>query len=226
MKNKTVIITGASGNLGKEAIKKFSELGANVVAVSGRSKADNMGRSIYAIGNCDLTNPDDAQNVVKEARNHFSKPDILINIAGGFMWKKVHDTTFKDFEDQFNLNFKTMYNMTMATLPDLEQSNAGRIINIGAIGAINAAAGMAAYASSKSAVTRFTEALAKETNDKLTVNAIMPSIIDTPENRRDMPDADTSKWVKTTELVDVMVFLSSNEASGINGALIPVKGRL
>ncbi len=226
MKNKTVIITGASGNLGKEAIRKFSKLGANVVAVSGRSSAGNMDSSVFAIENCDLTKPEDSQNIITQTRDHFSKPDILINIAGGFIWKTVRDTTFKDFEDQFNLNFKTMYNMTMAALPDLEQSAAGRIINIGATGAISAAAGMAAYASSKSAVMRFTEALAKESNDNLTVNAIMPSIIDTPTNRKDMPDADPSKWVTTAQLVDVMVFLSSNEASGINGALLPVNGRL
>jgi len=226
MKNKTVIITGASGNLGKEAIKKFSELGANVVAVSGRSDVSNMDGSVFSIKNIDLTKPEHAEKVITQTRDHFSKPDILINIAGGFIWKTVRDTTLKDFNDQFNLNFTTMYNMTIVALTDLEKSNAGRVINIGAIGAIRAEAGMAAYASSKSAVMRFTEALAKESNDNITVNAILPSIIDTPANRKNMPNADPSKWVTTTELVDVMVFLSSNEASGINGALLPIKGRL
>ncbi len=142
------------------------------------------------------------------------------------MWKEIKDTSIHDFDRMYGLNFKTMCNMTMAALPGLEKSDCGRIINIGAMGAMHAAAGMAAYAISKSAVMRFTEALAAETKDNLTANAIMPSIIDTPQNRSDMPDADFSKWVTTAELVDLMVFLSSNEASGINGALLPAAGRV
>ncbi len=226
MKNKTVIITGANGNLGTVAVRKFNELGANVVAVSRGAKADDVDDTVYVIENCDLVNTEQVQNIISQTTSHFAKPDILINVAGGFMWKKIKDTLLEDFNDQFDLNFTTMYNMTMAALPSLEQSIAGRIINIGAIGALSAGSGMAAYASSKSAVMRFTEALASETKDSLTVNAIMPSIIDTPQNRKDMPDADASKWVTAAELVDVMVFLSSNKASGVNGVLMPVTGRL
>lgn len=226
MKNKTVIITGATGNLGAVAVRKFNELGANVVAVSRGAKADDVDDTVYTIENCDLVKPEQVKDIIAQTSSHFAKPDILINVAGGFLWKKIKDTSLEDFNAQFNLNFTTMYNMTMAALPSLEQSIAGRIINIGAIGALSAGSGMAAYASSKSAVMRFTEALASETKDNLTVNAIMPSIIDTPQNRRDMPDADASKWVTAVELVDVMVFLSSNKASGVNGVLMPVTGRL
>ncbi len=226
MSKKTVIITGADGNLGTEAIKKFIGMGANIVAAFGGTKPIDTDESVHSIENCDLTNPDHAKAIMSTTCCKFSEPDILINIAGGFVWKEIKDTTVDDFDAQFNLNFKTMYNMTMAALPKLEKSVNARIINIGAMGAVHAGTGMAAYAISKSAVMRFTEALAAESGDNMTVNAILPSIIDTAQNRSDMPDADFSKWVTTTELVDLMVFLSSDEASGINGALLPAAGRV
>jgi len=207
MSNKNIIITGAGGFLGSAALAAFS---------------DQDGYSVHDIKNCDLTINDNAINALAD----ISEIDVLINIAGGFIWKEISDTTFDDFGSQFNINFKTTYNMTMAALSRIEKSANGRIINIAAISAIKADRGMAAYAISKSAVMRFTEALAIETPDNVTVNAVMPSIIDTPANRNDMPDADFSKWVTTTEIVDQLLFLASNEASGINGALIPVAGRV
>lgn len=226
MKNKKVIITGADGNLGKEAVNEFSKAGAKVAAIYYGSKLGDIPANVCAVEHCDLTDEKQAKSAVNKASENMDQPDILINIAGGFTWREIKDTTPQDFDAQFNLNFKTMYNMTMAALDGISKSSNGRIINIGAMGAITAGAGMAAYAVSKSAVMRFTEALAAETADNVTINAILPSIIDTPENRRDLPDADRSKWVKTNEIVDVLMFLSSNKASGINGALLPVTGRL
>ena len=226
MSKKTVIITGADGNLGTQVVQKFIDMDLNVVAAFGGTKPVDTPESIYSLENCDLTNPDHAKAIMSTTCCKYAEPDILINIAGGFMWKEIKDTSFDDFDRMFNLNFKTMYNMTMTALPQLEKSENARIINVGAMGAVHAAAGMAAYAVSKSAVMRFTEALAAETGDNVTVNAILPSIIDTPQNRADMPDADFSKWVSTEELVNLMAFLSSNEASGINGALLPASGRV
>ena len=225
MHNKIVIITGAEGNLGQAAVKIFNDNGAKVAAVCyGKNPSPECAN--LSINDCNLTNPETAEKVITQVTEELGQPSILINIAGGFMWKEIKDTNFTDFEAMFNLNFKTMYNMTTAALPILERTENARIINIGALGAVSAGVGMAAYAVSKAAVMRFTEALAAETGDNMTVNAIMPSIIDTPQNRNDMPDADFSKWVTTEELVDLMVFLSSNEGSGINGALLPATGRV
>ena len=226
MNNKTIIITGADGFLGTATVKKFFEQGANVVAAFGGTRPTDVDSNVHSIENCDLTNIDHAKAIIDTTCCKFSAPDILINIAGGFIWKTIKDTSVDDFDAQFNINFKTMYNMTKASLEKIENSKNGRIINIAAMAALKAQEGMAAYAVSKAAVMRFTEALAIETPDNVTVNAIMPSIIDTPVNRNDMPDADFSKWVTTTEIIDQMVFLASNEASGINGALIPVAGRV
>jgi NAD(P)-dependent dehydrogenase (short-subunit alcohol dehydrogenase family) len=107
------------------------------------------------------------------------------------------------------------------------RSAAGRIVNIGANAALKSAAGMGAYTASKAAVHRLTESLADELKDQgVTVNAVLPSVIDTPVNRRDMPDADFTKWVTAGELAAVILFLASAEASGITGALVPVVGRV
>ncbi|MCP5381009.1 MAG: SDR family NAD(P)-dependent oxidoreductase [Kordiimonadaceae bacterium] len=207
MTKKSIIITGTSGFLGAAAYTAYRDHGGYV---------------IHTLEGIDLTDNDK----VREAINGIETIDVLINIAGGFIWKEIRHTSYSDFEEQLNKNFKTMYNVTMAALEKIENSKSGRIINIGATGAINPGPGMAAYAISKSAVMRFTEVLASETGDHVTVNAILPSIIDTPVNRENMKEADFSKWVTTKELVDQMVFLTSDMASGINGALIPVAGRI
>lgn len=225
MKNKTVIITGAGGNLGKTAVHKYHALGANVVAIYRGQKPTDTQNDILYLENCDLTSAEVTDDIMKLASAHFPTPSILLNVAGGFMWKKVKDTSYGDIDRLFQLNFQTMFNMTKSMLDGMDQTKKGRIINIGAIGAINAGAGMASYAISKSAVMRFTEALSAETPDMITVNAIMPSVIDTPQNRADMPKADFTKWETTEEIVDKMIYLSSDEASHINGELIPVKDR-
>ena len=125
------------------------------------------------------------------------------------------------------LNLITALNTSRAALPHLLATGAGRIINVGAGAALKADAGMGAYAASKAAVHRLTEALAAETKGKgVTVNAVLPSIIDTPTNRKDMPDADFSQWVAPAELAAVMLFLASPEASAVTGALVPVTGRV
>tara|TARA_R110002096_G_scaffold416576_2_gene619401 strand:+ start:240571 stop:241203 length:633 start_codon:yes stop_codon:yes gene_type:complete len=204
---RNIIITGAGGALGSNTVKAFK---------------NNDAFNVYEVSGTDLTDMNNAQAIADQ----HDEIDVLLNIAGGFTWKEIKDTSFEDFEAQFNMNFKTMYNMTMATLTKIEKAESGRIVNIGAASAITAASGMAAYAASKSAVMRFTEALAAETPDTMTVNALLPSIIDTPTNRNDMPEADFSKWVTVDELISQLIFLVSVQSSGINGAIIPVTGRI
>ena len=113
-----------------------------------------------------------------------------------------------------------------AAIPHLAASASARIVNIGAMGALQAGAGMGAYAASKSAVHRLTEALAAEWKGKITVNAVLPSTIDTAANRASMPKADFTKWVTPQELADVILFLTSDAASAVTGALLPVSGRV
>jgi NAD(P)-dependent dehydrogenase (short-subunit alcohol dehydrogenase family) len=127
----------------------------------------------------------------------------------------------------YEMNVRTALLASQAALPHLLARGAGRIVNVGALAAAQAASGMGAYAASKAGVARLTEAMAEELKDRnITVNAVLPSILDTPANRAEMPKADPSKWVTPDALARVIVFLMSGDAAPITGALVPVKGRV
>ena len=152
----------------------------------------------------------------------FGRLDALLNIAGGFQWDTIADGKVESWDRMYAMNLKTALNACKAALPYLLASGAGRIVNVGAGSALHAASGMGPYAASKSAVHRLTESLADELKLKgVTVNAVLPSIIDTAQNRRDMPKADFSRWVAPADLAAVMLFLASDEAKAVTGALIP-----
>ena len=153
--------------------------------------------------------------------------DGLINVAGGFRWEKIAGGTLAGWDAMFALNLKTLVISCQAALPYLPQTGGGRIVNVGSLAAVKAGAGMGAYAASKAGVAKLTEALAEELKDKqITVNAILPSILDTPKNRLDMPKADFTRWVTPTEAAEVIAFLVSDAARAVTGALIPVAGRV
>jgi NAD(P)-dependent dehydrogenase (short-subunit alcohol dehydrogenase family) len=157
---------------------------------------------------------------------HFGGLDALLNIAGGFVWQTTDDAD-PAWAKMFALNVTTALNASRAALPHLKAAAEGRIVNVGANAALKSAAGMGAYAASKAGVHRLTESLAEELKDTpVTVNAVLPSILDTARNRQDMPDADPAKWVAPADLARVMLFLASPESRAITGALIPVTGRV
>ena len=167
-----------------------------------------------------------AKKAIDAAAAHFGKLDALVNIAGGFTYETVAEGDIKSWQRMHALNLLTALNTSHAALPHLAKSPAARIVNIGAMGALQAGAGMGPYAASKAGVHRLTEALAAEHKGKITVNAVLPSTIDTAANRADMPKADFSKWVTPQELAEVILFLISDAASAVTGALIPVAGRV
>jgi NAD(P)-dependent dehydrogenase (short-subunit alcohol dehydrogenase family) len=178
------------------------------------------------IGGVDLSDDAQAWKAVEAAVRHFGRLDALINIAGGFAFETIDKGDPKTWQRMHALNLLTAFNASRAAIAHLAASRAGRIVNIGAMAALQAGAGMGPYAASKAGVHRFTEALANEWKGRITVNAVLPSTIDTPANRASMPDADFSKWVTPQELAEVILFLASDAASGITGALIPVSGRV
>jgi NAD(P)-dependent dehydrogenase (short-subunit alcohol dehydrogenase family) len=175
---------------------------------------------------CRRPRPPTASTSVETAAKHFGRLDALINVAGGFAFETVGDGNAATWQRMYALNVLTALNTARAALPHLAASKAGRIVNVGAMGALQAGSGMAPYAASKAAVHRLTEALASEWKGKLTVNAVLPSIIDTPANRASMPQSEFSKWVTPLELAEVILFLASDAAGAVTGALIPVSGRV
>ncbi|QQO21581.1 SDR family oxidoreductase [Bradyrhizobium diazoefficiens] len=226
MQDKVLIVTGAFGALGKVVAELARSRGARVAGIDHAPSPGSATAENIEIGSIDLSDPAEAKTAVDAAAKHFGRLDVLINIAGGFAFETVGDGDIKTWQRMHALNVLTALNASHAALPHLAASNAGRIVNIGAMGALQAGSGMGAYAASKAGVHRLTEALANEWKGKVTVNAVLPSIIDTRANRADMPKADFSKWVTPQELAEVILFLASDAASGVTGALIPVGGRV
>jgi NAD(P)-dependent dehydrogenase (short-subunit alcohol dehydrogenase family) len=226
MKNKVVVITGALGALGTVVVESALARGAKVAGIDHAPSQMPATADRLELGGVDLSDPLQAKKAVDAAALHFGRLDALINIAGGFTFEAVAEGDSKSWQRMYALNVLTALNTSRAALAHLAASNAGRIVNIGALGALQAGAGMGAYAASKAGVHRLTEALAAEWKGKVTVNAVLPSTIDTEANRTSMPKADFSKWVRPQELAEVILFLASDAASAVTGALLPVAGRV
>ncbi|HEX4179574.1 MAG TPA: SDR family NAD(P)-dependent oxidoreductase [Caulobacteraceae bacterium] len=228
MRDKVVVVTGAFGALGRTVASEAAWSGAKVAALDFAAAppaglAEALGTGALLLGGVDLAKPDEAAKAVAAVMDQFGRIDALINIAGGFVWQTMEGGDTATWERLHAMNVVTTLNACRAALPHLLASQ-GRIVNIGANAALKADAGMGAYAASKSGVHRLTEALAAEFKGKVAVNAVLPSIIDTPANRADMPDADASKWVTPQDLTAVILFLASDAARAVTGALVPVTG--
>src|ERR1700751_5664190 len=226
MDGKVIVVTGASGALGSVVVAAALARGARVASLGQAAPQAAAVANRIELGHVDLTDPIQAKKAMDAAHAHFGKLDALINVAGAFAFETVAEGDPKTWQRMFALNLTTALNASRSAIPYLAASPSGRIVNIGATGALQAGAGMGAYAASKAGVHRLTEALAAEWKGKITVNAVLPSIIDTATNRASMPDADFAKWVTPEELAGVILFLASDAASGITGALIPVPGRV
>jgi NAD(P)-dependent dehydrogenase (short-subunit alcohol dehydrogenase family) len=229
---KVVAITGAFGSLGIAVAHAALEAGATVAAIDRveHAKAPVFPAGIQAWGGVELGTPTGADAVFNSIGDTLGGIDALVNVAGGFRWETVADGSIDTWDLLFNINVRTAVNATKSALPHLLKragERGARIVNVGAAAATNAGRGMGAYAASKSGVGRLTEALAEELKDRgITVNAILPSIIDTPANRTDMPNAEFDRWVKPQQIADVIVFLLSAQSSAITGASIPLMGRV
>jgi NAD(P)-dependent dehydrogenase (short-subunit alcohol dehydrogenase family) len=226
MNGKVIVITGALGALGRVVADTAVARGARVAGIDHAASQAAATPDRIEIGGIDLSDSGQAKKAIDAAAAHFGRLDALVNIAGGFTYEMVADGEIKSWQRMHALNLLTALCASQAALPHLLTSPAGRIVNIGAMGALQAGAGMGPYAASKAGVHRLTEALAAEHKGKITVNAVLPSTIDTAANRESMPKSDFSKWVRPQELAEVILFLVSDAASAVTGALIPVTGRV
>lgn len=223
MSGRSIIVTGGFGALGRVVAASFAAQGDKVARIDFAPAAPDAVPGGIDLPGIDLTDAAAVAKAIEQVAGQFGGVDVLVNIAGGFTWETLEGGSIASWERMFSMNVKSLATIAQAALPAIKASGAGRIINIGAGAAIQAAAGMGAYAASKAGVHRLTEALAAELEgSNVTVNAVLPSIIDTPANRADMPDADTSKWVKPQAIADTILFLASSAARSISGALIPV----
>lgn len=225
MKDKIVVVTGAAGALGSALAARLAARGARVVGLDMapfRSEANLE----LAIGGVDLGDPEAIRRAFATVESRFDSLDGLANIAGGFAWETIADGSVDTWERMFKTNVRSCLLTSQASVP-LLRKHGGAIVNVSAAASQRAEKGMGAYTASKSAVSRLTESLAAELKDAgVRVNAVMPSIIDTPANRASMPDADFTRWVTSDALADAIIFLLSDESRAITGALLPVMGRV
>ncbi|HSE77005.1 MAG TPA: SDR family NAD(P)-dependent oxidoreductase [Alphaproteobacteria bacterium] len=226
----TVMITGAAGNLGRATDAAFSAAGARrvlldvdretLVRAFGGEKDD---RFLVA---ADLLNAGDVAQAVEAALARFGRIHVLCNLAGGFkMGHPVHETPESTWRLMIGLNVESIINTARAVVPGMLEAGSGKIVNVAAMAGTSGRAMMAAYGASKSAVIRLTESMAAELGARgVNVNCVMPSILDTPQNRAAMPAADPARWVSPDALAEVILFLASNRSRAIHGAAVPVVG--
>ncbi|MBO9516956.1 MAG: SDR family NAD(P)-dependent oxidoreductase [Porphyrobacter sp.] len=220
---RSVIVTGGFGVLGAAVAAAFAAAGDKVTRIDFAPEAREALAGALDIGGVDLTDAQATQAALDKVVAAHGGIDVLVNVAGGFTWETLEGGSLASWARMQAMNLTTAATITQLALPRLKASAAGRVVNIGAGAAIKAGAGMGAYAASKSGVHRLTEALAEElAGTGVTINAVLPSVIDTPANRADMPDADFSTWVQPRAIADVIAFLASDAARAITGALIPV----
>lgn len=228
-----VLVTGGAGNLGQTLVRALAAAGAQVVAsdraagLAGRfPDLTETGLHLFLDG-VDATNEAANAAVVEGIRQRYGRLDALINTVGGFRaGRPPHDTDLATWEFMYQLNATTTFLVNQAVIPLMLDSGGGRIVNTASKNALAAGANDIAYAASKSAVARITESFAAAYKDRgITVNAVLPGTLDTPQNRAAMPQADTSRWVSLERLANLYLFLASEAGSVVNGALIPAYGR-
>jgi len=222
----TFVVTGAAGNLGRAVAARLA--GANLVLVG--HDAEKLDAAFPGLSGdqmklaVDLTDQAATAQALHAAEAHFGGIDGLAAIAGGFhMGEMVHEAGDDVWAKMHAMNVATMLNAVRAVVPGMIARGSGRIVTVGANGALKGAAKMAAYIAAKSTVMRLSEAMAAELGAKgIGVNCILPGTIDTPQNREAMPKVDPGKWTPPEEIAESITFLLSPQSAAINGALVPV----
>jgi NAD(P)-dependent dehydrogenase (short-subunit alcohol dehydrogenase family) len=229
-RHRTVLVTGAAGQLGQAVSQAFARQGANLVLL-GRSQASLIAAFGAASETCllvaaDLLDQAQVNEGVAQGVARFGRIDVLCNIAGGFtMGEPVHQTSEATWDLMHDLNVRTVLNMARAVVPRMQDGAGGKIINVAATVAQRGAPDMGAYCAAKSAVVRLTESMAAELREQgINVNCVLPSILDTPANRLAMPAADPQRWVAPDDLAQVVLFLASPAAMAVHGVALPVTG--
>jgi NAD(P)-dependent dehydrogenase (short-subunit alcohol dehydrogenase family) len=227
---RSALITGGTGGLGAAVTREFLDAGWRVVvplyAEAERDRVEAHERLVLEAA--DLFDPDSAAAVAAiAAADHRAPLGAVVNLVGGFaVGERVHETPIEEFDTQLRLNLRPTYLVCQAALPHLQDAGGGAIVCVSSRAALKPFSGAAGYVVAKAAVLAFVDVLAEEYRaDDIRVNAILPSVIDTPANRRSMPNADFARWVTPERIASVVRFLCEDPSSAVSGAHVPVYGK-
>ena len=227
--NKVVLITGGTGALGRAMVEAFTSSNAASIATyitDGEVENATARKKISDLIKADITKEDQVMKLVSDIVQKHSRIDVLVNVVGGYVGgKRVSELEANEWDKMMNLNLKSSFLISKHVLPEMVRAKQGKIVHISSRTALKSGGYDSAYAASKSGLIRLVESISEEVKAfGINANCILPSIIDTDANRKAMPNADFSKWVKTVDLANLVLFLCSEEAKAINGAAIPAYG--
>ena len=219
MKGKIVLITGGAGALGQTVVPAFVSAGASVIL--GDLNPPQL--SGVTVLKADFTDPTQVRDLLNEAFQKSGRLDALINLIGGFATGRVVDTDVSLWQRMLAMNLTSAFLLSQAVLPSMLERRQGRIVHVAARAALEPFPGAAAYIVSKGGLITLIRTLSTELDGSgVTINGVLPTTIDTPVNRKAMPAADPSKWARPESIARTLMFLASDDASQINGALIPI----
>ena len=226
MKDKVVFITGANGGLGTSVTRTFLQQGARVIGGSLRITAANFPEPNFEALTVDFSRLDEIRRGVAKIIERYGQLDVLVHVLGGFAGgPSVAETTDEMWLQMQNINLNSAFHVFRECIPHLRKSKAGKLIAIGSLTAAQPHANLGAYVVFKSALATLVQTIALENADAgLAANVILPGTMDTPANRKSMPDADFSKWLNTQDVADLVLSLASENARHLTGLAIPIEG--
>ena len=226
MKGKVAIVTGANGGLGTYVTQALLDAGATVVGVSRKIQQSEFGSNAFTALPAEMSTGDGTKKMVESAVAQVGRIDIVVHTVGGFAGgQSIAETDDATFQRMFDLNLNSTFYLLRAVLPTMIKTGNGRIIAIGSRAAVDPGAGVGAYSASKAAMVSLIRTVALENKDTgITANVILPGTMDTPANRKSMPNADTSKWVQPSNIASLIVWLAGDSGKDVNGAVLPVYG--
>jgi NAD(P)-dependent dehydrogenase (short-subunit alcohol dehydrogenase family) len=226
MKDKVVLVTGANGGLGSYVTQAFLDAGATVVGVSRKIQQSDFNSPAFTAVPAEISTAAGAKSMVETVVARFGRLDVVVHTVGGFAGgPSIAETDDATFQRMFDMNLNSTFYLLRAVLPAMRKTGSGRIIAIGSRAALEPGAGVGAYSASKAAMVSLIRTVALENKDAgITANVILPGTMDTPTNRKAMPNADVSKWVQPANVAGLITWLAGDAGKDINGAAIPIYG--
>jgi len=227
MNGKIVLVTGASGGLGVHVTQAFLAAGATVIGTSRKIQQSDFNSPSFTAMPGEISNRESAAALVEPVLARFRRIDIVVHTVGGFAGgQSIAETDDATFQRMFDVNLNSAFHLLRAALPAMRKTGNGRIIAIGSRAAVDPGPGVGAYSASKAALVSLIRTVAAENKDVgITANVILPGTMDTPTNRKMIPNADISKWVQPANVASLVLWLASDSGADVNGSVIPVYGK-